>query len=114
MNSIDFPRTQEELLLPFAVERAVRALCDDYDRRAAELRRGKLSPTVLGHYMMLNAAIDEAIRAVCEEQMCETMRREIGNGIGPRNTQLYYIDPGTYKKRKRYCKFAIAKNLHLL
>ncbi len=100
--------------LPPTVERAVRAMCADYDRRAAEIRRGKLSPTVLGHYLILNGKIDEAIASCCEAGICEEMRRDIGNGTGHRFTQLYFLAPKTYKERKRESKHAVAKVLGLI
>ena len=100
--------------LPLTVERAVRAMCDDYDRRAAEIRRGKLSPAVLGHYMMLNGRIDEAIATCCEPGICEEMRRDIASGTGHRFTQLYYLAPKTYKARKRESKYAVARALGLI
>ena len=100
--------------LPEGVERAVRAMCEDYDRRAAEIRRGKLSGEVLGHYMMLNARIDRAIAECCEESICTEMRRDIGMGRGYHFSQLYFIAEGTYKDRKRKSKQAIAKALFLL
>ena len=100
--------------LPLSVERAVRAMCDDYDRRAAEIRRGKLSPTVIGHYILLNAVIDQAIASCCEEDVREQMRRDIGEGKGHRFSTLFFMAPATYKKRKKACKIAIAEALHLL
>ncbi len=99
--------------LPPSVERAVRAMCEDYERRAAEIRRDKLSPLVLGHYMVLNAKIDGAVASVCEAGICEEMRRDIGNGTGHRFTQLYFLSPKTYKARKKESKLAIARALGL-
>ena len=106
--------TCTEEKLPETVERAVRAMCADYDRRAHEIRRGALAPEVLGHYMMLNAAIDNAIATCCEESIREEMRNDIGNGVGHRFTKLYFLAPATYKSRKRKSKRAIARALHLL
>jgi hypothetical protein len=100
--------------MPESVNRAVRAMCEDYDRRAYEIKRGKLSPEVIGHYMILNAAIDNALAECCEEGVREEIRRDIGTCTGHRFTQLYYLSPGTYKDRKRKGKLAIAKALHLL
>ena len=100
--------------LPPSVCHTVRAMCEDYDRRSEEIRRGKLSPATLGHFMMLNAAIDSALESCCEEGVREVIRRDIANQTGHRFTQLYYLSPGTYKDRKRKSKMAIAKALHLL
>ena len=100
--------------LPITVERAVRAMCDDYDRRALEIRRAKLSPLVIGHYMVLNAAIDQAIAACCEEEICEEMRRNIGDGKGYDFSNLYFLSAGTYNSRKKAFKIAIAQALHLI
>ena len=101
----------ESSALPLAVERAVRAMCEDYERRENEISRGKLSPLVLGHYMMLNAKIDEAIASVCEEGIREQMRRDIASGIGHRFTQLYFLNAKAYKARKKESKRAIARAL---
>ncbi|MBP3437238.1 MAG: hypothetical protein J6K61_04970 [Clostridia bacterium] len=105
---------EKNLLLPPSVSHTVRAMCEDYDRRAEEIHRGKLPAATLGHYMMLNAAIDEALKSCCEEGVCEQIRRDIATQTGHRFTQLYYLSPGTYKDRKRKGKYAIAKALHLL
>lgn len=105
---------KEKELLPIGVERAVRAMCEDYDRRAAEIRRGALSPEVLGHYMMLNAIIDRALSECCEEGILTEMRRDIGAERGYHFSQLYFLAEGTYKDRKRKSKRAIAKALHLI
>lgn len=105
---------KEAQLLPPSVCHAVRAMCEDYDRRQEEIRRGKLPPATLGHYMMLNAAIDAALESCCEENVREAIRRDIASHTGHRFTQLYYLSPGTYKERKRKSKLAIAKALGLL
>lgn len=105
---------QQTEALPLTVERAVRAMCDDYDRRADEISRGKLSPAVLGHYMLLNGRIDEAIASCCDPGICKEMRRDIANGTGHRATRLYYLSPKTYKARKRESKYAIARALGLI
>ena len=104
---------KEETALPLSLERAVRAMCEDYERRKSEISRGKLSPLVLGHYMMLNAKIDEAVASVCEEGIREEMRRDIANGTGHRFTRLYFLSPKTYKARKKETKLAIARALGL-
>lgn len=101
-------------LLPPAVAHTVRAICEDYDRRKAEIGRGKLSAATLGHYMMINAAIDEALASCCEEGIREIIRHDIGAGTGHRFTQLYFLSCNTYKDRKRKGKLAIAKALRLL
>ena len=105
-------RTTESL--PSNVELAVRAMCADYDRRALEIERGKLSPEVIGHYMILNAVIDRALAECCEADLTNQMRRDIGENIGHRNTQLYFLSAAAYKLRKRKSKHAIAKALHLI
>ena len=100
--------------LPLSVDRAVRAMCEDYDRRAREIARGALSPRVIAHYMLLNASIDEAIASVCEVGIRAEIRRDIGNGTGHRFTQLYFLSPKVYKSRKRAAKEAVARALGLL
>lgn len=100
--------------LPEGVERAVRAMCEDYDRRAAEILRGKLSPEVLGHYMILNAKIDRAIAECCEVGIRQEIRHDIASNTGYSFTQLYFLTSHSYKDRKRRSKEAIAKALYLI
>ena len=100
-------------LLPEGVARAVRGYCEDYPRRKAEIARGKLPPETIGHYMVINACIDRAIASCCDD-FCEEMREDIAGATGYQNTKVAYIAGGTYKERKRRCKIAIAKELHLL
>ena len=100
--------------LPPGVERAVIAACEDYGRRAKEIERGTLPPELIGNYMMLNAAVDNAIASCCEESIRTEMREDIGLRKGIRQTRLYYLSPSTYKLRKRESELAIAKALKLL
>ena len=55
--------------LPAGVERAVRGICEDYARRKAEIEEGKLPPETIGHYMIINAKIDNAIASGGSEGM---------------------------------------------
>ena len=100
--------------LPEGVERIVRGYCEDYERRREEIRRQKLPAATIGCYMMLNAAIDEAIAACCDEAIREEIRNDIGSCTGHRCSRLTFVSPGTYKERKRRSKLAIAKALHLI
>ncbi len=100
--------------LPSGVERAVRGYCEDYPRRRAEIAKGKLPPETIGHYMILNAKIDDAIASCCEAAFCEDIREDIATCTGHRFTKLYYLAPATYKDRKRKSKIAIARALHLI
>ena len=101
-------------ILPMSVNRIVVALCGDYDRRKREIEKNKIDTETLAYYRRLNAAIDEALYEECEEGIRSTMRSDIGNGVGHRRTQLYYMAPGTYKTRKRNSKYRIAKRLNLV
>lgn len=99
--------------LPIAIERVVRGYCEDYPRRKAEIAKGALPPETIGHYMIINAGIDRAIASCCVD-FCEEMREDIAGKSGYQNTKVAYVSCGTYKERKRRCKLAIAKELHLL
>ena len=94
--------------------RIVRYLCLDYERRAKALADRKENENTLLTYRYLNETIDRSIAEVCEEAICEEMRRDIGNGAGVLQTNLTFISEGTYKKRKRKSVEAIARNLHLI
>ncbi len=101
-------------ILPLSVNRVVVAICGDYDRRKREIEKKKIDEATLSHYQHLNDLIDEAINEECEIGIRNTMRSDIGNGIGHRKTQLYYMAAGTYKTRKRNSKYRIAKKLNLV
>ena len=100
--------------LPSGVERAVRGMCEDYARRKAEIEEGKLPPETIGHYMIINAKIDNAIASCCEESFCEMIREDIGSQTGYQNSRIFYLSYSSYKMRKKECKLAIAKALHLI
>lgn len=100
--------------LPDGVRRLVIALCDDYDRRESELRRGAASPEVLARCEQLNRGIDAAVGRVCEASIRTQMRRDIGERRGARRSPLYFLSEGTYKRRKRDSQYEIARELHLL
>ena len=90
------------------------ALCGDYDRRKREIQKNSIDSATLQYYRYLNDVIDAALTEECEEAIRSNMREDIGNGVGHRRTQLYYMAAGTYKKRKRNCKYRIAKKLRLV
>lgn len=100
--------------LPLGVEHAVRGVCEDYGRRKLEIEKGKLPPETIGHYMVINAKIDNAIASCCDESYCEEIREDIGASKGYRNTKIAYLSYGSYKTRKKECKLAIAKALNLI
>ena len=100
--------------IPVGVERAIRGYCEDYARRREEIKRGVLPAEVIGHYMVINAKIDRAIASCCEDGFCEEIREDIGASTGYDHSRISFLSLGTYKARKRACKLAIAKELHLL
>lgn len=100
--------------IPKGVDRAIRAYCEDYPRRERAIAEGRLAPETLGHYMIVNARIDDAIASCCDESFCEEMREDIANHTGHRASRLTYLGVSTYKRRKLATKLAIAKALHLL
>ena len=104
----------KEINLDTPLYRVVCALCLDYDRRAEALKEKEGDMHTLLTYRYLNETIDRSIAEVCEEAICEEMRRDIGNYIGVSRTKLYYISNKTYKTRKRMSIEAIARNLHLI
>ena len=105
---------QTSKMLPLQVNRMVVALCGDYDRREREIRKNSMDKTTLQYYQYLNDVIDTSLEEECEEAIRKNIREDIGNGVGHRRTQLYYMAAGTYKKRKRNCKYRIAKKLRLV
>ena len=100
--------------LPAGVEHAVRGICEDYSRRKKEIEKGTLPPETLGHYIVMNAKIDSAIASCCEESFCEEIREDIGSLTGYNRSRVEFLSAGSYKLRKRACKIAIAKALHLI
>ena len=100
--------------LPAGVERTVRGVCEDYPRRKKEIESGKLPPETLGYYMIMNSKIDSAIASCCDESFCEEIREDIATQTGYSRSRIAYLSWGTYKARKRECKLAIAKALHLI
>ena len=104
----------KKISLPDTVDKTVRAMCEDYERRAGAIKEGALPTNLLANYLLLNSAIDDALAECCEESIREHMRRDIANGIGYRSTTLYFLTPRSYLSRKRKTKMAIAKALHLL
>ena len=100
--------------IPRGVEYAVRGYCEDYPRRKEEIKQGVLPAEVIGHYMVINAKIDRAIASCCEESFCEEIREDIASSTGYDHSRISFLSFGSYKARKRACKLAIAKELHLL
>lgn len=100
--------------IPVGVDRIVRGHCEDYRRRAAAIKEGKLPPETLAHYTILNAKIDRALAACCESYFHEEMREDIAQGTGHDKSRLYRMNINTYKTYKQEIKIAIAEALHLL
>ncbi len=114
MRTTEFRSEQTEKILPLQVNRMVVALCGDYDRRKKEIEKNEIDKDTLQYYRYLNDVIDASLTEECEPAIINNIREDIGNGVGHRRTQLYYMAAGTYKKRKRNCKYRIAKKLRLL
>ena len=108
------PKSQRSYALCPAVDRLVRAVCEDYDRRAALLRTGRAPEATLRRFRELNEAVDEGLAEACEPGLIPQMRSDIAARRGDRRSQLYYISPNTYRHRKRMSKLAIARNLGLI
>ena len=100
--------------IPRGVEYAVRGYCEDYPRRKEEIRKGTLPAETIGHYMIINAKIDRAIASCCEDVFCEEIREDIGSCTGYNHSRVAFLSYKGYKSRKKACKLAIAKELHLL
>lgn len=100
--------------IPKSIEHTVRAVCEDYPRRKRAIAEGKLPAETLGHYMIVNARIDDAIASCCDASFCEEMREDIANHTGHRATRLTFLGVSTYKLRKHETKLAIARALHLI
>ena len=101
-------------MLPLHINRVVVALCGDYERREKEIEKQTSDEKTIEHYRYLNSVIDKALEEECEEGIRKKLREDIGNGVGHRRTQLYYMAVGTYKTRQRNCKYRIAKKLNLV
>ncbi len=101
-------------LLPLDVVRTVASLCNDYERREREIRKGEKPASVLRNYKRLNAAIDEGLALSCEEGIRIPMRKDIGLCRGHRMSPIYFISENTYKLRKRAAKYEIARLLELI
>lgn len=76
--------------------------------------RYALPATLVSHYRTVNALIDYALQATCEEGVRETMRHDIAKRRGDRRTTLYYMDRRAYLRTKRRAKLAIAAVLGML
>ncbi|MFA5562538.1 MAG: hypothetical protein WDA00_07875 [Eubacteriales bacterium] len=99
--------------LPLSVDRLVRALCADYERRARELLRGKLPPEQLAFFSELNDGIDRALTG-CDVGVRQILREDIALGRGFTYSPQCCMCAGTYKKYKRQAKWAIARHFRLL
>lgn len=91
------------------------ALCKDYERREKAIRENKLNSEDLSLYKYLNDTIDKSIAevSICAETWRVQLRKDIGNGVGHRRTQLYDMPISLYKECKRLFINAIARNLRL-
>ena len=114
MRTVETNKEAREKMLPLQINRVVVALCGDYERRQKEIEKKTADEKTIEQYRFLNEVIDSALEEECEEGIRKKLREDIGNGIGHRRTQLYYMAAGTYKTRKRNCKYRIAKKLNLV
>ena len=114
MRTVETNKEARAKMLPLQINRVVVALCGDYERRQREIEKQTADEKTIEHYRFLNQVIDSALEEECEEGIRKKLREDIGNGVGHRRTQLYYMAAGTYKTRKRNCKYRIAKKLNLV
>lgn len=102
--------------VPFGVAKIAKAICADYDRRAAVLRRGNAPDAVLEQYATLNAAVDAALDEIDEP---EIRRHILDNIIERRGYEKSYttnviICKNSYYARMRKVIWRIARDLTLV
>ncbi len=101
--------------LPGTLGFLVVGLVADYDRREAEIRRGRLPGKVLRRYLEVNRIVDEALDAVFRGEINDA-KTAMRHDIGERNGYIYceskrWMSEGMFFRRKRWCKREIAERM---
>lgn len=100
--------------IPTGVAKIAKAICADYDRRAAAIRKGEGSEELLEEYRRLNAAVDAALAEIDEGVRADILRcMTIGQGYEKSHAHMYLSDKSFYR-RKRKVIYVVAKELSLV
>lgn len=101
--------------LPGTLGFLVVGLVADYDRREAEIRRGRLRRELLLKYDAINRTIDVAIGTVFRGESVEVrnaMRRDIAARRGYICCESKrFMAEGLFYRRKKWCKREIAERM---
>lgn len=97
------------------IEMIVVALCADYGRRADEIAKKELPPRVIMEYKYYNTKIYHAVAEIVGEGDAIHYIGDIGSrrGYSKQYNELY-MSEATYNRRKRECKYNIARALNLI
>lgn len=107
------PREFEHQKLPRGVVGVAVAVIADYDRRAAEIKRGALSEGLLLSYSRYNEIVDDALTCV-EESARREMLSDIASGRGYDYSKLApMLNRKSYYLRKKTAIYKVAIALKL-
>ena len=103
----------EHRLKEKSLKELIRAECLDYFRREEELKRRDLARRVRMEFAYLDSKIEDAVRSVVGDALCEVFIKEIGENVGYAKSAVYCYSERIYKERKRECIQKIAEKLYL-
>ena len=101
--------------LPQTTYWLVVAICADYDRRAAALRKNELAQDTAAKFRHLNEAVDSALECIEDAEWRTYLMQDIIHKRGYAWSQLSpFVAKNTYYKRKRLVAYRIAQSLNLI
>ena len=100
--------------IPAGVAKIAKAICADYDRRAAAIRKGEGSEELLEEYRRLNVAVDAALEEV-DAAMRADLLASFKTWAGYEKSHAHmYVCENSFYARKRQVVYLVAKELSLV
>lgn len=100
--------------IPTGVAKIAKAICADYDRRAAAIRKGEGSEELLEEYRRLNAAVDAALAGEEVGTRADLLRCMADRQGYEKNHAHLYICRQSFYRKKRQIVHDVAKSLNLV
>ena len=96
------------------LDKLIKMLCLDYQRRAGALEEGIVGRRVAMEYRYLNYRMIEAAGRIVGESDALQYIKEIGDSVGYAKSEILIGSEPAYKRRKQAVKLGIARALYLL
>ena len=104
----------DDVIMPEGLERIIKDLYADYNRRALVMETRNAPFNVIMEYRFLNYRIMNAAVEIAGPRDARLFINDIGDEIGYGSSDLWILSESEYKTRKIKVKYNIARRLSLI